>query len=97
VFTVLVATPRVCAQDTAHQDAKVRQAAMQAAMAADHRKMLEQLGIRALRPGPSANENAANAANYGDARANRFPNLRELLAAAVTPARICGTNRVSGA
>lgn len=72
-------------------------AALQAATAADHCDTLEPWGIRALRPGPSANKNAANAANYGEARANPFPNLPQLLTAAVTPVRIRGTNRVSGA
>ena len=32
--------------------------------AEDHRNMMEQLGIRALRPGPSGNENAPNHADY---------------------------------
>src|SRR5579863_1259896 len=41
----------------------------------DHQNMLEQLGIQALRPGPSGNEGAPNHANYDEARANPFPNL----------------------
>src|SRR5678815_966727 len=32
--------------------------------AQDHAQMMEQLGIRALRPGPSGNEQDANHANY---------------------------------
>ena len=32
----------------------------------DHRNMMEQLGIKALRPGPSANESAPNHANYDE-------------------------------
>ncbi len=35
--------------------------------------MLEQLGIKALRPGPSGNENAPNHANYDESTANPFP------------------------
>jgi hypothetical protein len=47
--------------------------------AADHRQMMEQLGIKALRPGPSGNESAPNHANYDEALANPFPKLPELL------------------
>jgi len=45
----------------------------------DHQNMMQQLGIRTLRPGPSGNENAPNAANYDEALANPFPILPELL------------------
>ena len=41
--------------------------------AADHRHMMDQLGIRALRPGPSADPSSPNAANYDEALANPFP------------------------
>jgi len=41
--------------------------------------MMTQLGIRRLRPGPSGNENAPNAANYDEALANPFPVLPEVL------------------
>ncbi len=41
--------------------------------------MMEQLGIKALRPGPSGNENAPNHANYDEALANPFPNLPDVL------------------
>jgi lysophospholipase L1-like esterase len=45
----------------------------------DHRHMMAQLGIKALRPGPSGNESAPNAANYNEALANPFPNLPDPL------------------
>src|ERR1700690_1950747 len=45
----------------------------------DHRNMLEQLGIKALRPGPSGNESAPNHANYDESKANPFPNLPGVL------------------
>jgi hypothetical protein len=45
----------------------------------DHRNMMEQLGITKLRPGPSGNATAANAANYDEALANPYPNLPEAL------------------
>jgi hypothetical protein len=50
-----------------------------AATAADHRQMMEQLGITALRPGPSGNPSAPNAANYDEALANPYPKLPEVL------------------
>jgi hypothetical protein len=45
----------------------------------DHKNMMEQLGIKALRPGPSGNESAPNHANYDEATANPFPNLPDAL------------------
>src|SRR5690349_22535418 len=47
--------------------------------AEDHRQMMEQLGIRALRPGPSGNEQAPNHANYDSALANPYPKLPDVL------------------
>src|SRR5678809_217242 len=47
--------------------------------AEDHRNMMEQLGIRALRPGPSGNESAPNHANYDESLANPYPNLPDPL------------------
>jgi hypothetical protein len=47
--------------------------------AEDHQQMLGQLGITALRPGPSGDEKAPNAANYDEALANPFPQLPEVL------------------
>ncbi len=41
--------------------------------------MMDQLGIKVLRPGPSGNEKAENHANYDDALANPYPNLPEVL------------------
>jgi len=45
----------------------------------DHQNMMEQLGIKALRPGPSGNESAPNHANYDEAAANPYPNLPDVL------------------
>src|SRR5438067_3520962 len=47
--------------------------------AEDHQHMMEALGIKRLRPGPSGNEQAPNHANYDEALANPFPNLPPLL------------------
>jgi lysophospholipase L1-like esterase len=49
------------------------------ATADDHRHMMQQLGIRALRPGPSGNERDANHANYDEALANPYPVLPNVL------------------
>jgi hypothetical protein len=45
----------------------------------DHQNMMDQLGIKALRPGPSGNEADANHANYDVATANPYPNLPDVL------------------
>src|SRR5882672_7744518 len=45
----------------------------------DHQNMKEQLGIKALRPGPSGRAGATNAANYDPAKANPYPDLPEPL------------------
>jgi len=47
--------------------------------AEDHRDMMQQLGITALRPGPSGNETAPNHANYDESTANPFPDYPEIL------------------
>lgn len=41
--------------------------------------MMAQLGIKALRPGPSGNPDAPNAANYDESLANPFPMLPDVL------------------
>jgi hypothetical protein len=45
----------------------------------DHQNMMDQLGIKALRPGPSGDEKAPNHANYDESKANPFPILPDLL------------------
>jgi hypothetical protein len=45
----------------------------------DHQNMMDQLGIKALRPGPSGNEKAPNHANYDESTANPFPNVPDPL------------------
>ena len=49
------------------------------ATAQDHRNMMEQLGIKRLRPGPSGRAGATNSANYDPEKANPFPNLPDPL------------------
>ena len=45
----------------------------------DHANMMEQLGIKKLRSGPSGNESAPNHANYDESLANPCPYLPEIL------------------
>ena len=45
----------------------------------DHQNMKEQLGIKALRPGPSGRAGATNQANYDPAKANPYPDLPDPL------------------
>ena len=53
--------------------------ALREATAADHRDMMNQLGIKVLRPGPSGNAQAPNPANYDEALANPHPLYPEVL------------------
>lgn len=45
----------------------------------DHANMMEQLGIQAVRPGPSGNESAPDHANYDESVANPCPELPDIL------------------
>ena len=45
----------------------------------DHQNMMDQLGIKALRPGPSGNESDPNHANYDESTANPYPNLPDVM------------------
>jgi hypothetical protein len=45
----------------------------------DRQNMMDQLGIKELRPGFSGNENAPNHANYDESKANPYPNLPDPL------------------
>jgi hypothetical protein len=45
----------------------------------DHQNMMDQLGIKALRPGPSGKESDPNHANYDESKANPYPILPDAL------------------
>ncbi len=45
----------------------------------DHQNMMDQLGVKALRPGPSGDEKAPNHANYDESRANPYSNVPDPL------------------
>jgi lysophospholipase L1-like esterase len=59
--------------------AMVQQSPAQGTAAEDHQNLMDQLGIKVLRAGPSPNENAPNHANYDESRANPFPDLPDPL------------------
>jgi len=65
--------------DIAPASASQAPASSAAETAADHAAMLQQLGIKTLRPGPSGNESAPNHANYDESLANPYPNLPDPL------------------
>jgi hypothetical protein len=56
----------------------------------DRQRMMDQLGIARLRPGPSGDESAPNHANYDEALANPYPELPD-------PLRLKNGNRVTTA
>jgi len=45
----------------------------------DHQNMMDQLGVKVLRPGPSGNEADPNHANYDESLANPYPKLPDPL------------------
>ena len=63
----------------AQEQAAPCQALKEWTTADDHQGMMAQLGIKALRPGPSGNEKDPNHANDDEALANPFPDLPEVL------------------
>ena len=65
--------------DTAQANASALPQPMNWTAAEDHQNMMDQLGIKNLRPGPSGNESAPNHANYDESKANPFPNLPDAL------------------
>ena len=69
VFAVLVCSI-VMAQQAPPKDWTAEQ---------DHQNMMDQLGIKALRPGPSGNEKDPNHANYDEAKANLYGDLPDAL------------------
>jgi len=67
-------TVLVCQMATGQQSPPTNWTAEQ-----DHRNMMDQLGIKALRPGPSGNEKDPNHANYDEGKANPFGDLPDAL------------------
>src|SRR5580693_4524537 len=53
--------------------------AIQAASEKDHQRVMEELGIKQLRPGVDSDPKSAHAANYDEAKANVYSNLPDPL------------------
>ena len=64
----------ICRMATGQQSPSAKWTAEQ-----DHRNMMDQLGIKALRPGPSGNEKDSNHANYDEEEANPYGDLPDAL------------------
>lgn len=75
IITVVMLCACACARSTP----SVAPAPTNWTAADDHAQMMSQLGITALRPGPSGNEQAPNHANYDAATANPYPRLPDVL------------------
>jgi hypothetical protein len=79
VCGILVATTNVFAQAGGSGGNGVYPALVNLTAQQDHDNMMQQLGIKALRSGPSGDEKAPNHANYDTALANPYPNLPDVL------------------
>jgi hypothetical protein len=77
LYLLLLASMRVAAQNPAPSGNYPPPVTFTAEQ--DHQNMMGQLGIKALRPGPSGDEKAPNHANYDEAIANPYPNLPDVL------------------
>jgi hypothetical protein len=71
------ASPKILAQKAAAEGSAPP--AVTLTDAQDQENMMTQLGIRALRPGPSGDERAPNHANYDEDKANPFPEIPKTL------------------
>src|SRR6476646_11274055 len=78
-FTLTLVATGVHAQQSGSPSSASASTSKNWTAAEDHRQMMEQLGITALRPGPSGNEQDANHANYDESKANPFPKLPDVL------------------
>src|SRR5438046_2197731 len=76
VWVVLLSFNRSSAQPAAAPDAA---STADWTAAQDHQNMLDQLGIKKLRPGPSGRAGAPNSANYDPEKANPYPDLPDPL------------------
>lgn len=80
--TLLLLLVVVCAQLTAQKPAGTAgqyPAPVEFTTDQDHKNMMDQLGIKSVRPGPSGSADAPNPANYDESIATPYPDLPELL------------------
>lgn len=97
LLSALIVLPAAPSPATAQRPDSATRAAMAAATAADHRRMMDLLGIESLRPGPSGNPEAPNAANSDEAKVPPYtlpdPLVLESGAAVTSPADWWETRR----
>jgi len=75
VGLVLVACIRCSAHAQSNASAPSAPPPVTFTAAQDHQNIMDQLGIKRLRPGPSGNEKTPDHANYDEAVANPYPHL----------------------
>jgi hypothetical protein len=78
-FTLLISCGILPGQTNSAVESGAAPAPMIWTAAQDHQNMMEQLGITKLRPGPSGQVNAPDAANYDQAKANPYPDYPDAL------------------
>jgi len=78
MFLLILLCSRLVAQNPAGSSGQYPPP-VQFTSAQDHQNMMDQLGIKRLRPGPSGNESAPDHANYDESLATPYPNLPDLL------------------
>ncbi len=76
---VLLCLPGVVCMPKAHAQNAALPPPVNFTAEQDHKNMMDQLGIKALRPGPSGDENAPNHANYDESKANPYPKITDPL------------------
>src|SRR2546421_5820424 len=72
-------TPLRCSSQTPSTQTNGSPAPLDWSAQQDHQNMMDQLGIKQLRPGPSGRAGATNSANYDPEKANPFPDLPDPL------------------
>ena len=77
IFALSTAT--LCAQFAPEPQKQLPPPAVNWTADQDHQNMMDQLGIKALRPGPSGNESDPNHANFDETKANPYPDLPDVL------------------
>jgi hypothetical protein len=79
-ITLLISPGNLSAQTNSSANTNAAPAPLNWTTAQDHRNMMEQLGIKRLRPGPNGDPKATNnPANYDPAKANPYPDLPDAL------------------
>ena len=79
VYLFLFVAMRVTAQTTATSSPANYPPLKTFTAEQDHQNMMDQLGIKRLRPGPSGNDSDPNHANYDESKANPCPDLPDVL------------------